>query len=167
MLKEQLKVIKAASRFISDNLSPYTFTISILLILLIYISTITSCEENGYYAEIPNVYVNETVNLNLFEYQNLQFIGGYAYLDAGVRGIILYRKSTNDYIAFERNCTYRPLDSCATVEVDSSLLFMVDHCCGSTFDFEGNPTSGPAEWPLKRYYTFLDGTYLKIANSDF
>ena len=117
--------------------------------------------------EIPSVYVNETINLSLFEYQNLQNVGGFVYIDAGVRGIILYRKSVNDYIAFERNCTYRPLDSCATVGVDNSLLFMLDTCCNSTFDFEGNPTGGPAEWPLKRYYTFLDGSYLFVTSDDF
>lgn len=101
------------------------------------------------------------------QHQDIWVNGGFIYVDAGVRGIILYRKTVQEFIAFERNCTYQPLDSCATVEVDESLLFMVCPCCGSTFDFEGNPTGGPAEWPLKRYRTYLDGNFVTITNEGF
>ncbi len=145
----------------------HTPILYVAILLLFSVLIISSCEEIAPPVEIPPAYVNESINLNLFEYQKLQNDGGHVYIDAGVRGIILYRKTVNDFIAFERNCTFQPLDSCATVEVDNSSFFMIDPCCSSTFDFEGNPTGGPAEWPLKRYRTFLDGFYLKITSDDF
>ena len=124
------------------------------------------CKEDVYLDEIPIVYVEETINLNNFEYSPLNHIGGFVYLNAGVRGIIVYRKSSDSYLAFERNCPYQPLDACALVKVDESTLFMVDTCCTSTFDFNGYPTGGPARIPLRQYRTFLDQNLLTIT-SDF
>lgn len=106
-----------------------------------------------------------TINLNLPEYTSLRTDGGFQYLnDGGVRGIILYRKNSTTYLAFERNCSFQPNDACATVEVHSSTLYMMDACCGSTFDFSGLPTGGPAWRPLRQYQTFLTGSQLTITD---
>src|SRR4051812_6741648 len=72
---------------------------------------------------IPYAYVNQQLNLTNIQYAALRQDRGHVYLPAGVRGIIVVRKSATQYLAFERNCTYQPSDSCATVEVDASNLF--------------------------------------------
>jgi hypothetical protein len=113
---------------------------------------------------IPQVIVNETINLNNYQYQALLVVGGYAYINGGVRGIIIYRQSANTYLAIERNCTFQPMDACADVSVDQSTLFLVDSCCNSTFDFNGFPTGGPASLPLRQYNTILNGNFLTITN---
>lgn len=84
--------------------------------------------------------------------------------DIGVRGVILYRKSSTVYIAFERNCSFQPNDACATVDVHTSTLFMEDACCRSSFNFDGNPTGGPAWRPLHQYRTSLSGNTLTITD---
>lgn len=85
--------------------------------------------------------------------------------DGGVRGIILYRKSNSTYIAYERNCSFHPGDACATVDVDISGLYMIDHCCNSTFCFSsGEPTGGIAWRPLRKYATMLDTNLLTITD---
>jgi nitrite reductase/ring-hydroxylating ferredoxin subunit len=111
-------------------------------------------------------FVDVVINLSLPEYLSLQTNGGSKELSAGgVRGIIVYRINASSYIAYERNCSYRPNEACATVNVHSSGLFMIDPCCNSSFSFtDGTPTGGPAWRPLQRYRTQLSGTTLTISD---
>lgn len=132
---------------------------------MLSLALFSHCGETENRTEIPYAIVNESINLNNFDYQPLQFIGGFANIDAGVRGIILYRESQNVYRAFERNCPFQPFDACADVSVDpSSSLFMVDSCCTSTFDFRGFPTGGPASQSMLEYNVTLAGNFLEIRN---
>ena len=124
----------------------------------------SGCEKIPPGDRIPDVFVEETINLNNFEYNALNNIGGYVYLQEGVRGIILYRQSPDVYRAFERNCPYQPMDECALVSVDESTFFMIDTCCSSTFDFDGNPTGGPARYPLLEYSVVVNNNLLTITN---
>ena len=101
------------------------------------------------------------INLNFPQYQRLKLDGGYEYVnDGGMSGIILYRESETNYIAYERRCS---VGDDSPVMVDGSGLFMKG--CGSTFSFsDGYPTSGPARQPLLKYRTSLDGTTLTITD---
>lgn len=106
------------------------------------------------------------LNLNLPEYSRLKTDGGYHYYDdGGVKGLIIYRQNASTYLVYERNCSFRPNEACATVNVHISTLFMEDPCCGSQFDFAtGNPTSGAAWRPLRRYFSAVNGTDLTITD---
>ncbi len=96
---------------------------------------------------------------------DLNAIGGYTYITGGVRGILLYRKTTSEIIAYERNCTYQPSQPCATVVVDATHILATDTCCHSKFSlYDGTVTNGPASVPLKTYNTTFDGTTLHIYN---
>lgn len=138
----------------------------ILLVLSVLINS-SSCSPDLSDASIPPAAFSEIqINLNLPEYNSLRTIGGYKYIDGGVRGIILYHKSTSEYIAYERNCSYQPNTACATVDVHVSTLYMTDPCCNSTFDFSsGAPTGGVAWRPLRKYETLLTGTQLTITEA--
>ena len=104
------------------------------------------------------------IQLSLPQYASLS-TKGYYELNAGVRGIILYRKDASTYLAYERNCSYRPNEACATVNVDPSGLFMTDPCCNSSFDFsDGHPTGGPAWSSLRRYKVFLTAGTLTVTD---
>jgi hypothetical protein len=106
------------------------------------------------------------INLNLPEYNSLRTVGGYKYIEGGMRGIILYHQNQSSYIAYERNCSYQPNSACATVGVHSSTLYLVDDCCGSTFDFAtGQPTGGVAWRPLRQYETILSGSTLTVTDA--
>ncbi|MDN5204033.1 hypothetical protein QQ008_21760 [Fulvivirgaceae bacterium BMA10] len=143
-------------------------TISRFLVAIcscLFLITSSGCEENPDGGGIiPYAFVDLSLNLNKFELLPLKTIGGYVQIDGGVRGIIIYRESNTHYRAFERNCTYEPLNDCARVEVDQSGLFMIDPCCNSSFDFQGFPTGGPASISLKEYRTFVNGNFLEITN---
>ena len=101
--------------------------------------------------------------LNLPSYSSLMTKGGFKEIGGGVRGIIVYCEDVGKYHAFERNCSYQPNDACATVNIDASKLFMIDPCCGSSFDFStGNPIGGVAWRPLRKYQTIVTGNELTI-----
>lgn len=136
--------------------------ITLYYLLLIF----TGCEKEGPHSVIPLVPVDFSINLTLQEYMPLSNIGGYVYENReGYKGIIIYRESSDRYVAIERACSYQPRTACEIVKVDDSGFFLVDECCGSTFDFRGNPTGNPANQPLLLYSTVLNGNFLTIRNT--
>jgi nitrite reductase/ring-hydroxylating ferredoxin subunit len=129
------------------------------------IALLTCCKQDLTDDAIPYVPFSDIViTLNLPQYTDLNS-KGWVYVDGGVQGIILY-KSGNTYLAYERNCSFHPINNVgAIVYADVSNRFMIDHSCNSSFNFEeGTPTGGPAWRPLRRYKTFLDGTELTITD---
>jgi nitrite reductase/ring-hydroxylating ferredoxin subunit len=138
--------------------------LSIPTMLIILIS---GCNNGPVDDPIPYVgFADITININLPAYQALRN-NGYMYItDGGVKGIILYREDLNTYRAYERNCSYKPLEACTTVDIDASGLFLKDPCCSSTFDFRtGQPTGGPAWRPLNRYSTSVSGSVITITDA--
>lgn len=128
-----------------------------------------SCGPNLVDDPIPIVGFDDiVVNLSFPDFTSLNREGGYkdiGNMGGGVRGIVLYRLGPTAILAYEKNCTYTPNEACATVEVDASGLFMIDPCCGSTFQFSnGQPTGGPAWRPLRQYRTQLNGSVLTITD---
>jgi len=152
--------------------------INIFLIVFITYSMVffNNCNKdpgNGYY-DIPYVYVNKTVNLTLPSYQSLTIPGNYIYLPyEGYKGIVLFHAIDNTYLAFERACPYKPMDTCSIICMDLSNTYLkCGHyegttwvaCCGSKFDLDGNILTNPAQYPLKRYQVIQEGSILTIIN---
>lgn len=90
--------------------------------------------------------------------------GGYAYIPGGYKGLLVVRQNAGQYYAFERACPYDPTASCSEIKVDASNLFIVDDCCGSQFNLQGEVTGGPAVYGLRQYQTALMGSVLYIKN---
>ncbi len=140
---------------------------SLWLIRVLFIFMVSSCGRDLSDDPIPVVpFADLVINLSFPEYQSLVVDGGFKEISKiGVRGVILYRKNSATYIAYERNCSYHPNDACATVNVHSSSLYLTDPCCGSNFSFaDGTPTGGVAWRPLRKYRTELTGGTLTITN---
>ena len=135
------------------------------LIILLFINSGCNREQQ---VPIPYIYVNYTVYLNNPSNSHLRVPGSYLRINGqGNHGIFLYRKTlgeTDDFIAFDRTCSYEPLGSCI-VDVDETDFYLECPCCGSKFSvFDGFPTEGPAKWPLKQYQTNYNGSNLRIYN---
>jgi nitrite reductase/ring-hydroxylating ferredoxin subunit len=127
---------------------------------------IIACAPDQYDDPIPYQPFPEIVlNLNLPEYVGLRTTGATLGVSGGIRGILIYCKQAGEYLAYERNCSFHPNDACATVNVDASSLFLIDPCCGSTFDLAtGLPTGGVATRPLVQYKTTYDGSLLIVTD---
>ncbi len=140
------------------------FTTINKLLLFLPLFFLLSCSDNSNGPVIPDALVSEQINVSSLQYPMLRQDGGYTYLQAGYKGIMVVRQHANLYLAFERACPYDPTSSCSGVEADQSNLFIVDKCCGSQFNFQGGVMSGPAVYGLKQYKTSLSGSILYISN---
>ena len=129
---------------------------------------VSSCskDSNDQNVAIPYVPVNERISINDPLYNDLRNISGWAYLNAGSRGIILYRESTEVVKAYERQCTYDPQEVCSTIDMELGLLQANDFdCCGSVFNIATNTIlKGPASRPLIQYDVVFDGTWVTVSN---
>ncbi len=108
---------------------------------------------------IPNAYVDIYIYSNDPNFININATGGWVYITGGVKGIIVYRKSFNEFMAYERNSPYQPSQGCSVTVDASSNVFIDDKCSGSQFLItDGSVTKGPATLPLKGYKTSWDGS---------
>ena len=114
---------------------------------------------------VPSVQVNIYIYTTDSEFADLNAVGGWIYLTGGVRGIVVYRLSQDEFMAYDRNCTYQPTESTAIIEVEPSGITAIDSSCGSKFLLtDGSVLEGPAPDILKRYQTNFDGNLLRIYN---
>lgn len=135
--------------------------------ILLGTSLLPGCKKDQN-ANVPLVGVDIFINVNLPEYNALVVTGGWAYITGGSQGLLVYRKSPEEFVAMDRHCTYRPEDLCK-VYVDDSQVIARDtvstNACGSAFLLlDGSVIQGPAVMGLKRYNTTFNGTTLHIFN---
>lgn len=160
MNKSQLKLRPAIDilRGIISLIKLQHFAISLFLILFA-----SSCRKSELHP-VPNVPVEFVINIESTLYIELNHIGGWAYFSGGYRGIIIYRVSETEFMAFDRACPVHPHDECAIIKVMDPPL-ATDSCCNSTFLLiDGSPVQGPSRYPLRQYRTFLDFPLLRITN---
>ena len=135
-------------------------------IKIIYISIMAlyaSCSNQDDY--IKDVFVNIEIPVNQPEYSDLEPIGGSIFINGGVKGIIIYHANINEYIAYDRNCSFEPSNPCSIIDSISSTMAFCE-CCSSVFliDQDGISANGPALLPLKKYYTSFSSGKLRITN---
>ena len=140
------------------------FKITIVIIPLLVLFGFWGCRKNTNNT-VPAVAVDIYIYTSNPSFINLNAVGGWVYVTGGVRGIIVYKKSTSEFMAYERNCTYQSSNTCATVIVDNTNIIATDTCCHSKFSiYDGSVLQGPAGLPLKQYNTTYDGTAIHIYN---
>ncbi len=137
---------------------------AIILTFLLSVLSYQSCNEKQH-PFVPHEYVNLRLNISSTEYVELNSPGGWVYLTGGYRGILVYRISSDEFVAYDRGCPYDPYEDCARIEMEEGGLTTIDKCCGSRFlIIDGSVLDGPAQAPLKRYRTSFDGDFLYITN---
>jgi Rieske Fe-S protein len=144
--------------------------------ILILISLFSSCAKENTQANnpVPYVTVNRQINIDNPQYIQLNQPGGYVYLDGeGYKGIVVIRDYADQFLAFDRACTYHPGAACAKLIMDKSALNLIcghydgndfEPCCDSKFSTQGAVNNGPATYPLKQYYVSQSGSVLSISN---
>lgn len=123
-------------------------------LLVIMLLAGVSCKKDNINDQlgIPLVDVDLYVLLSSPSNISLNAVGGWVYLDGGSRGIVLYHRAYEDYVAFDRHCTWQTTDACGRVSVDSTGVFMSCACCDSRFSLiDGSVINGPSLNPLLQY----------------
>jgi nitrite reductase/ring-hydroxylating ferredoxin subunit len=129
--------------------------------LILFASFIGCKKDNN---AVPVVYTDVYLYTTDPAFSPLNSISGYAYVAGGSKGIIVFRKSQTEFMAYDRHCPYQ-VDKGNMVTVDASGLLAADAACGSKFLMtDGSPNQGPAVNSLKLYQTSFDGTVLHIFN---
>jgi nitrite reductase/ring-hydroxylating ferredoxin subunit len=137
------------------------------LTMLVAAVLISACkkDQEEQQPEIPYVYVNFAVMPNSTQYIELNSPGGYVTVTGGYRGIIIYRKTESEFMAYERACPYDPTSDSARIQVDvSSITCTCPRCKSKYILLDGTPYEGVSRWPMKQYRTNYDGTYLYVTN---
>jgi len=127
------------------------------------VAIMISCRDrnNG---RVPDVPVNLAININQPDFFDLTVVSGWVYVTGGSRGIIIYRKSINEFVALERHSTFEPEEQCA-VNVSSDGVIIEDPCSGSQWIItDGTLVNGPASLPLVYYDTSFSDPILYVTN---
>lgn len=126
-----------------------------------------------------------TIYPNTLQYQELNFVSGWLYITSDVestsRGIIVYRQSDNEFLAYDRLPPNEP-DACTdshgnTTRMVVDFPFVVDRCNNAYYNILNGqlivrepdmvpnfPTDGTTIYPLIQYRTAYDGSKLTITN---
>ncbi len=145
----------------------YPWSLTVRVISLFCLSGIftVACKKETPPPEIPYVYVNFILNPNGTQYIHLNSVNGWETVTGGYKGILIFRKSVNEFSAFERACPYDPLITGAQVRVDTSGITCYCPVCNSKYIMvDGTPYEGVSRYPLKQYTTNYDGNMLYISN---
>ncbi len=137
----------------------------LILIFVVTVSGLWSCRKDDH--DIPYVYVDFYISITDPNFSALNSPGGWVYVTGGSKGILIYAKTTTEFMAYERHCPYDPEASCSRIEVQTSGLLTEDACCGSVYLItDGTPSSGPgtAGQALKKYQTTFDGQTIHVFN---
>jgi nitrite reductase/ring-hydroxylating ferredoxin subunit len=144
---------------ISSKIRFFLFTLIISVILF-------SCKENTEENPVPSAYVNFSLYLNDPEYQELKIPGNFVFVRSGSVNVVIYRISNDEFVAFDRMCTYEAKETCLVVS-DSSSAIVKCSCCNSKFILvDGTPLANQSAVHSLRPYnvTYDGGDYIHVSN---
>jgi len=133
-------------------------------ILILILSIFIRCDDN----EIPFPEVSVNVTLALDTQLGNMLVGEYRTIDGhGLGGLIIYRADRNEFLAFDRACTYEASRKCV---LEDAVSFFKCPCCESEFwmvgvDIAGSVYQGPASYPLKQYNCYFNAPNLVVVRN--
>ncbi len=113
---------------------------------------------------LPNIPVNETIFLNNPSNNNLLSVGGWVLISGGIKGIVVYHASIDNYLAYDLACPHLSPSECSAMIVEDGLN-MECTCDESKFalDLGGAPQNG-TPFAAKQYRVIINGNTLIITN---
>ncbi len=138
----------------------------IIFVILLLLASMFSCVDTPVNPNIPDAYINFSIEPNSTFYYELNPVSGWMYVSAPPqsRGIIIYRYSLDEFRAYERQSPNEP-NACGD---DSRLIvdfpFVVDTCLDVRYSIlDGSIfTEGYQGYPLIQYRTQYDGRTLRV-----
>lgn len=137
-----------------------------LLIVLISLSCSKSDDKQDRNPFLTDPAVSLSLNLNLPEYNGLKFPGNYVVTSQGIKGIIVYCVSENQYLAFDLTDPNHAPSNCSQMEVDGVIASC--SCANDDnayFITSGQHTTDPGDmYPMQQYNAQLSGNSVIISN---
>jgi nitrite reductase/ring-hydroxylating ferredoxin subunit len=137
----------------------------IFLIIFCFSFLFLQCDNSEHFT-FPYVSVNLTFHIPT-DFATLGFYDTKVIEGEGVGGILIFRISEYEFMAFDMACTYETSGKCAIIEYKNSQVIWECPCCGSQYTLMNDGcyvNKSPARWPLKRYTVIVEGQFLYIRN---
>lgn len=131
------------------------------IFIALFAILIVACNKNKTHP-VPSIPFDVTIDINLPSYNALIGVGGWTYVNGGSRGIIVYRRALDEFVAFDRHSPADPEGDCPQplYPDPDNFLQLIDSCSGARFSlYDGSPISG-SEFGLRMYQTVYNGTNL-------
>ena len=136
------------------------------IVLLLFGIFGAACTSNKNHP-VPSVPFDIAIDISLPAYDDLIGVRGFAFVNGGSRGIIVYRRGIDDFVAFDRHSPADPAGNCANPLTPNSdnFLLLDDICNDAQFSlYDGSPISD-SEFGLRQYQVAWDGnTAIRIFN---
>ena len=132
---------------------------SLFLFLVLIIAS--SCFKNNQ-NPVPSIPFDITIDINLPSYYQLQGVGSWTYVNGGSRGIIVYRRTIDEFVAFDRHSPMDPNGTCflPLFPDQDNFLQLKDTCSSARFSlYDGGAISG-SQFGLRQYATQFNGSNL-------
>jgi nitrite reductase/ring-hydroxylating ferredoxin subunit len=133
-------------------------------VLVVIVLTALSCaKDSGDY--VPSVPVNFQAGLSDTRISKLNSLGNAVIVPGyGVKGLLIYRDFSGNYLAYDACSSYLPQNKCA-VTIDATGFTVTDPCSGSKFSLsDGSPAKAPATKSLRTYSASVINFQLLITN---
>ena len=136
-------------------------------IILLLLPLFLSCEKENFTNNnpyLPNYGFSYNINMNLPQFNSLQFPSNGVYINngsTGVRGIFVFNTGSG-YVAFDAACPNQALSSCSTMSISGTNA--ICPCDEESYNlFTGLGGEG-LEFPMKRYRTEVNGPIVRVYN---
>ncbi|MBO5848180.1 MAG: hypothetical protein J6R17_03110 [Bacteroidales bacterium] len=140
----------------------------IIFVILLFLLSMFSCEDTPYNPNIPDAYINFSIEPNSTFYYELNTVSGWMYVSAPPqsRGIIIYRYSMDEFRAYERQSPNDPNHCGEYSRLIVDFPFVVDTCLDVKYSILDGQiiTEGYNGYPLIQYHTQYDGNTLRVFN---
>jgi hypothetical protein len=137
-----------------------------LLVALIAFSCSKSDDKQDRNPFLTDPVVSMSLNLNLPEYNALKFPGNYVITGQGIKGIVVYCVSENQYLAFDLTDPNHAQSSCSRMELNGVIASCP--CPNDTNEYfitSGQHTTDPGGmYPMQQYNAQLNGNSVVISN---
>jgi nitrite reductase/ring-hydroxylating ferredoxin subunit len=133
-----------------------------LVVIVLFLGCADKGIENNCF---PFVTVNESINLDLPQFIDLQVPGGWAYTNGGLQGLIVYNLNGSQFKAFDRLCPGQNLSSCSQMIVGSNLRILCQ-CDDTEFNILNGAslTEGVSCFANEYLVNNINGSVLRITN---
>ncbi len=132
-------------------------------ILIISSLSLHSCrDEEETVSCFPNSPIDVVLNINLPAYYNLQYVGGWIYVNeqsAGTRGLIVVRTTTGFKI-YDRNAPHLCPDSSTTLKVVDNIKIVCEKDGAEWILLTGQPTAVASLAPKTYAYNYDSSTQI-------
>ncbi len=136
-------------------------------LITILCSSCDSDDDNSNNPNLPSVRFNLEVNLNLPQFNSLEFPGNSEVITTdgvGVKGVIIYNIDNSLFSAFELSDPNIPPSSCSALKING---INAESDCGNDNVYEiinGQQLEGEGGFPLLRYQIRKQGNLLLVSN---